>query len=258
MREGHALALVAGADTSSAINAGSLAHALGVHVPKAHEQASIRRPSGVLASHAARAVLAQATASGSLLGRRDPLRSAEPSTACRGGPSRPVTTRDRGRLSGSVSRQSRASREPAFVLGARCNSSRPHGRGRDQHPRVEDDRWHTNASRRVLRHRGRWQMPTGGGNGRARGEGRRDVGPAARRAGTTCPKRVGPAQSLEQRRVDLTSAVCSESRLLTKTLDSLHVTVNKPGTGCSSEHTHLSRRRSFGPVMGIRGEGPPW
>ena len=193
MREGHALALVAGADTSSAINAGSLAHALGVHVPKAHEQASIRRPSGVLASHAARAVLTQATASGSLLGRRDPLRSAELSTACRGRPSRPVTARDRGRVSGSVSRQSRASREPAFVLGARCNSSRPHGRGRDQHPRVEDDRWHTNASRRVLRHRGRWQMPTGGGNGRARGEGRRDVGPAARRAGTTCPKANEPS-----------------------------------------------------------------
>jgi hypothetical protein len=36
---------------------------------------------------------------------------------------------------------------------------------------VEDDRWHTNASRRVLRHRRRCQMPTGGGNGRTRGEG---------------------------------------------------------------------------------------
>ena len=94
---------------------------------------------------------------------------------------------NRGRSSGSVAPRSRASREPAFVPGARCNSSRPHGRGRDQHPRVADDRWHTNASRRVLRHGGRWQLPTGGGNGRARSEGRRDVGPAARRAGTTYP-----------------------------------------------------------------------
>jgi hypothetical protein len=75
----------------------------------------------------------------------------------------------------------------AFVLGARCNSWRPHGRDRDQRPRVEDDRWHTNASRRVLRHRGRWQMSTGGGTGRARSEGRRGVDPAARRAGTRCP-----------------------------------------------------------------------
>jgi hypothetical protein len=105
-----------------------------------------------------------------------------------GGSARPVTTRARRRSSGSVSRQSPASPEPAFVRAAWCNSSRPHGRGRDQDPRVEDDRWHTNASRRLRWHRGRWQMPTGGGNGRARGEGRRDVGPAARRAGTTCPK----------------------------------------------------------------------
>jgi hypothetical protein len=59
------------------------------------------------------------------------------------------------------------------------------------------------------------------------------------------PKRVGPVQGLEQRRVDLTSAVCSDSRLLTKTLDSVHVTANKPGTRCSAEPTHLSRRRSF-------------
>jgi hypothetical protein len=59
------------------------------------------------------------------------------------------------------------------------------------------------------------------------------------------PKRVGPAQGLEQRRVDLPSAVCSDSRLLTKTLDRVHVTANKPGTRCSAEHTHLSRRRSF-------------
>jgi hypothetical protein len=59
------------------------------------------------------------------------------------------------------------------------------------------------------------------------------------------PKRVGPVQGLEQRRVDLTRAVCSDSRLLTKTLDSVHVTAHKPGTRCSAEHTHLSRRRSF-------------
>jgi len=115
---------------------------------------------------------------------------------------------NRGRSSGSVAPRSRASREPAFVPGARCNSSRPHGRGRDQHPRVADDRWHTNASRRVLRHGGRWQLPTGGGNGRARREGGRDVGPAARRAGTTYPTasesssrpdRSGPAVSLAGR-----------------------------------------------------------
>src|SRR5712691_5129961 len=59
------------------------------------------------------------------------------------------------------------------------------------------------------------------------------------------PKRVGPVQGLEQRRVDLPRVVCSDSRLLTKTLDSVHVTANKPGTRCSAEHTHLSRRRSF-------------
>ena len=59
------------------------------------------------------------------------------------------------------------------------------------------------------------------------------------------PKRVGPVQGLEQRRLDLARAVCSDSRLLTKTLDSVHVTANKPGTRCSAEHTHLSRRRSF-------------
>jgi hypothetical protein len=59
------------------------------------------------------------------------------------------------------------------------------------------------------------------------------------------PKRVRPVQGLEQRRVDLTRAVCSDSRLLTKTLDSVHVTANKPGTRCSAERTHLSRRRSF-------------
>jgi hypothetical protein len=58
------------------------------------------------------------------------------------------------------------------------------------------------------------------------------------------PKRVGPVQDLEQRRVDLPRAVCSDSRLLTKTLDSVHVTANKPGTRCSAEHTHQSRRRS--------------
>src|SRR5712691_7089878 len=59
------------------------------------------------------------------------------------------------------------------------------------------------------------------------------------------PQRVGPVQGLEQRRVDLPSAVCSDSRLLTKTLDSVHVTANKPGTRCSAEPTHLSRLRSF-------------
>ncbi len=59
------------------------------------------------------------------------------------------------------------------------------------------------------------------------------------------PKRVSPVQGLEQRRVDLASAVCSDRRLLPKTLDSLHVAANKPGTGCSAEHTHLSRRQSF-------------
>jgi hypothetical protein len=58
------------------------------------------------------------------------------------------------------------------------------------------------------------------------------------------PKRVGPVQGLEQR-VNLTRAVCSDSRLLTKTLDSVHITANKPGTGCSTEPKHLSRRRSF-------------
>ena len=58
----------------------------------------------------------------------------------RGGPPRPVTTRARGRSSGSVSRRSRASRAPASVRGARCSSSRPRGRGRDQDPRVEDER----------------------------------------------------------------------------------------------------------------------
>jgi len=58
------------------------------------------------------------------------------------------------------------------------------------------------------------------------------------------PKRVGPVQGLEQGRVDLTSAVCSESRLLTKTLDSVHVTANKPGTRRSAEHTHLSAPQS--------------
>jgi hypothetical protein len=59
------------------------------------------------------------------------------------------------------------------------------------------------------------------------------------------PKRVRPVQGLEQRRVGLPRAVCSDSCLLTKTLDSVHVTANKPGTRCSAEPTHLSRRRSF-------------
>src|SRR5712691_9913486 len=58
------------------------------------------------------------------------------------------------------------------------------------------------------------------------------------------PKRVGPVQGLEQRRVDLPRAVCSDRRLRTKALDRGHVTANKPGTRCSTEHTHLSRRRS--------------
>ncbi len=62
------------------------------------------------------------------------------------------------------------------------------------------------------------------------------------------PKRVGPVQGLEQGRVDLTSAVCSDSRLFTKTLDSVHVTANKPGTRCSAEHKHLSAPQSFWPV----------
>jgi hypothetical protein len=134
------------------------------------------------------------------------------------GPSGPVTTRARGRSSGSASRQSRASREPAFVRGVRCNSSRPHGRGRDQDPRVEDDRWHTNASRRVLRHRGdgRCQLVVA------------TVAHVAKAVEMSVlwldepeprvPKRVGLVQGLEQRRVDLPRAVCSDSRLLTKTL----------------------------------------
>src|SRR6266511_714149 len=62
------------------------------------------------------------------------------------------------------------------------------------------------------------------------------------------PKRVGPVQGLDQRRVDLTRAVCSDNRPLTKTLDSVPVPANKPGTRCSAEHTHLPHRRSFGPV----------
>jgi hypothetical protein len=37
------------------------------------------------------------------------------------------------------------------------------------------------------------------------------------------PKRVGPVQGLEQRRVDLTRAICSDGRLLPKTLDSVQV-----------------------------------
>jgi hypothetical protein len=59
------------------------------------------------------------------------------------------------------------------------------------------------------------------------------------------PKRMSPAQGLEQRRVDLPRAVHSDSRPLAKTVDSVHVTANKPGTRCSAEHTHLSRRRTF-------------
>src|SRR6266511_769728 len=56
------------------------------------------------------------------------------------------------------------------------------------------------------------------------------------------PERVGPAQGLEERRVDLTRAVCSDNRLLTKTRDSVDVPANKPGTWCSPEDTHLSPR----------------
>jgi hypothetical protein len=174
-----------------------------------------------------------------------------------GGPLCPVTARDRRRSSGSVSRQSRASQEPAFVLGARCNSSRPHGRGRDQDPRVVDERWRANGSRRVLWGRGRWQRPTGGGSGRARGEGRRDVGPALDQAKPRVPKRVGPAQGLEQRRVDLTRAVCSDGRPLAKTLDSVHVTANTPGTRCSAKHTHYRAADRLGPVMSLAGREEP-
>jgi hypothetical protein len=65
------------------------------------------------------------------------------------------------------------------------------------------------------------------------------------------PQRVSPVQGLEQRRVHITSAVCSESRSLPKPLDSVHVTADKPGTGCSSELTHLSRRRSCGPAVAL-------
>ena len=75
------------------------------------------------------------------------------------------------------------------------------------------------------------------------------------------PKRVGLVEGLEQGRVDLPRAVCSDSRLLTKTLDRVHVTANKPGTRCSAEHTHLSRRRSFwarpGPVMSVASREEP-
>jgi len=59
------------------------------------------------------------------------------------------------------------------------------------------------------------------------------------------PQRVGPVQGLEQRRVDLTSAVCSDSCLLAKTLDSVHVTANKPGTRCGAEHTHYRAADRF-------------
>ena len=59
------------------------------------------------------------------------------------------------------------------------------------------------------------------------------------------PQRVSPVQGLEQRRVDLASAVCPDCRLLPKTRDSVHVTANKPGTRCRPKLTHLSRR-SFG------------
>ena len=111
-------------------------------------------------------------------------------------PDGPLTTRARGRSGGSVSRRSQASREPAFVLGARCNSSRPPGRGHDQHPREEDDRWHTNASPLVLLRGSRWQLPTRGGSDRGRGEGHRDVGPAVRRAGTRYPTVREPSSGL--------------------------------------------------------------
>jgi 4a-hydroxytetrahydrobiopterin dehydratase len=66
------------------------------------------------------------------------------------------------------------------------------------------------------------------------------------------PERVGPAQGLEQRRVHLASAVRSESRLLPKTLDSVDVTANEPGTRCGPEPTHLSRRRSLGHGSAVR------
>ena len=150
----------------------------------------------------------------------------------------PLTTGDRGGSSGSGSPRSRVFREPAFVPGARCNSWRPHGRARDQDPRVADDRWHTNASRRVFRHRGRSQMPAGGGNGRARSVGRRDVGPAVRRAGTTCPTASEPSSGPRRAAGRPHGRRLIRSRLLPKTLDSLHVTAKEPGTGCSPEHTH--------------------
>src|SRR5437899_11006620 len=51
------------------------------------------------------------------------------------------------------------------------------------------------------------------------------------------PKRVGPVQGLEQWRVDLTRAVCSDSRLLTKTPDTVHITPNKPGNTAGAEQT---------------------
>jgi hypothetical protein len=106
---------------------------------------------------------------------------------------RPVTTRDRGRSSGSVSPRSRASREPAFVRGARCSSSRPAGRGRDRHPREEDELCHTNASRLVPPDPGRSQLPTGDDSGRGHSEGRRDDGLAARRVETRCPRASEPS-----------------------------------------------------------------
>ena len=62
---------------------------------------------------------------------------------------------------------------------------------------------------------------------------------------------MSPVQGLEQRRVHITSAVCSESRSLPKTFDGRHVTADKPDTRCSSELTHLSRRRSVGPAVAL-------
>src|SRR5947208_957181 len=59
------------------------------------------------------------------------------------------------------------------------------------------------------------------------------------------PERVTPVEGLEERRVDLTSAVGFERRLLPKTLDGRHVTADKPRTGCGPEHTPLSRRGLF-------------
>jgi hypothetical protein len=133
------------------------------------------------------------------------------------------------------------------------------GRGRDRHPREEDERCRTSASRLMPPDPGRSHLLTRDDSGCGLSEVRRDGGLAARRVGTTCPRASEPSSGPRRVTGRPHERCLIRSTPPPETLDGRHITTDKPALGVApnirlhSRRRHLSTRRAT-LVLAVRGE----